>query len=93
MEFRKRIIDSYAYLFGTADKDEQEDGNEFSEQAQFGKQWGWYQSIYAAAKGDITKFDDVTRLRLTKALTYLTFEKQKNDIEQRELKRQLNKGI
>ena len=89
MEFRKRIIDSYAYLFGTADKDEQEDTNEFSEQAQFGKQWGWYQSIYALAKGDVTKFDEVTRMGLLKCLTYLTFEKQKNEIEQRQLNKYL----
>jgi len=85
LEFRKRIIDSYAYLFGTADKDEKEDGNEFSEQAQFGKQWGWYQSIYALAQGDVTRFDTVTGYRLTQCLTYLTFEKQKQEIEQRQL--------
>jgi hypothetical protein len=85
LEFRKRIIDSYAYLFGTADKDEQEDANEFSEQAQFGKQWGWYQSIYALAQGDVTRFDTVTGYRLTQCLTYLTFEKQKQEIEQRQL--------
>jgi hypothetical protein len=85
LEFRKRIIDSYAYLFGAADKDEQEDGNEFSEQAQFGKQWGWYQSIYALAQGDVTRFDTVTGYRLTQCLTYLTFEKQKQEIEQRQL--------
>jgi hypothetical protein len=85
LEFRKRIIDSYAYLFGTADKDEQEDGNEFSEQAQFQKQWNYYTSIYALAQGDITRFDTVTGYRLTMCLTYLTFEKQKQEIEQRQL--------
>jgi len=85
LEFRKRIIDSYAYLFGTADKDEQEGANEFSEQAQFGKQWGWYQSIYALAGGDLTRFDTVTGYGLTQCLTYLTFEKQKQEIEQRQL--------
>ena len=93
MEFRERIIRGYPVLFGEATDEERGDENDFSERTQFNKQWGWYQSIYAAAKGDVTKFDDVTRLRLTKALTYLTFEKQKNEIEQRELKRQLNKGI
>jgi hypothetical protein len=85
LEFRKRIISSYSELFGTADKDEQEDGNEFSEQAQFGKQWGWYQSVYALAQGDITRFDTVTGYRLTMCLNYLTFEKQKQEIEQRQL--------
>lgn len=85
MEFRKRIIDSYSELFGASDKDEQENGNEFSEQAQFGKQWGWYQSVYALAQGDITRFDTVTGYRLTMCLNYLTFEKQKQEIEQRQL--------
>jgi hypothetical protein len=85
LEFRKRIINSYAYLFGTGDNKEPEDENEFSEQAQFGKQWGWYQSVYALAGGDITKYDTVTSYGLTKCLTYLTFEKQKQEIEQRQL--------
>ena len=44
-----------------------------------------------AAKGDITKFDEVTKLRLTKCLTYLSFEKQKNEIESRELKQQMKR--
>jgi hypothetical protein len=85
LEFRKRIINSYDGLFGEGSEDEQESISDFSETTQFGKQWGWYQSIYAIAKGDITKFDEVTRMGLLKCLTYLTFEKQKNEIEQRQL--------
>ncbi len=50
---------------------------------QFAKRWGWYQSIYAIAQGDITRFDEVTNYKLTKCLTYLVFEKQKTDIERR----------
>ena len=86
MEFRKRIIDSYAYLFGTADKDEQEDANEFSEQAQFGKQWGWYQSIYSLAQGDITRFENITKLTAHECFMMLSFLKEKNDIEARQIK-------
>ena len=85
MEFRKRIIASYDGLFGERDEDEQEPVSDFSETTQFAKRWGWYQSIYAIAKGDITKFDEVTRMGLLKCLTYLTFEKQKIEIEQRQL--------
>jgi hypothetical protein len=80
-------------LFGDGDNEGEGDSNDFSERTQFSKQWGWYQSIYAAAKGDVTKFEEVTRLRLTTALTFLTFEKQKIEIEQRELNRQFKKGI
>ena len=92
LQFRKRIIDGYPVLFGDGDNEEQGDFSEFSERTQFSKNWGWYQSIYAVAKGDFTKFEAVTKLRLTAALTYLTFEKQKTEIEQRELNRQLKKG-
>jgi hypothetical protein len=85
LEFRKRIVRSYGYLFGTGDNEESENGGDFSDTAQFAKQWGWYQAIYGLAKGDLTKFDTVTGYRLTQCLTYLTFEKQKNEIEQRQL--------
>lgn len=85
MEFRKRIIASYPVLFGEANDEGQDLNNEYSEQAQFAKHWGWYSSLYALAGGDFTKFDRVTELGLTSCLTYLTFEKQKNEIEQRQL--------
>jgi len=91
LQFRKRVTDGYPELFGEADEDGQEPINDFSETTQFAKRWGWYQSIYALAKGDVTRFDEVTTLRLTKCLTYLTFEKQKNEIEQRQLQRQLRR--
>jgi hypothetical protein len=84
LEFRKRIVNGYDSLFRTRDSEEPEGIGDFSETAQFQKQWGWYQSIYALAKGDVTKFDEVTKLGLLKCLTYLTFEKQKNEIEQRQ---------
>ena len=90
LEFRKRIIKSYDELF-TERSDEDDAFSEYSERSQFGKRWGWYSSIYKCASGDITKFDEVTRTRLTQCLTYLTFEKQKTEIENRELKRQMKR--
>jgi hypothetical protein len=39
------------------------------------------------AKGDISKYDEVTGYGLHKCLTYLAFEKQKTEIEQREIQR------
>jgi hypothetical protein len=86
LDFRKRTIDGYPVLFGEQNDEEAE--NDFSETTQFGKQWGWYQSIYQLAKGDITKFESVTELGLLECLTMLTFEKQKMDIEHRQIKRQ-----
>ena len=73
----------YPQLFKRTDE---EDGDkDFSSRGQFAKQWGWYTSIYAIADGDLTRFDSVTRLNVLQCLTYLTFEKQKNEIEQQEL--------
>jgi hypothetical protein len=93
LQFRQRVIKFYPVLFGNPDdQDEEQKGEEdFSERGQFAKQWGWYSSIYAVAKGDISKFDEVTAYGLHKCLTYLTFEKQKNEIEQREINKRIKK--
>jgi hypothetical protein len=91
LQFRKRVTDGYPELFRKTDEDESEPIRDYSEAAQFAEQWGWYQSIYALAKGDVTKFDEVTALKLTKCLTYLTFEKQKNEIEQRQFQKHLKR--
>ena len=91
MEFRKRVIAGYPELFGEGDEDEQGIANDFSETTQFAKRWGWYQSIYGLAQGDVTRFDEVTELRLTKCLTYLVFEKQKNEIERRQFERSIKR--
>jgi hypothetical protein len=88
LDFRTRVTGSFDALFGDGD---QEGENEYSESAQFGKQWGWYQSIYALSKGDVLKFDAVTRQPLYKCLTLLTFEKQKAEIEIRQIKKQNTK--
>ena len=86
LDFRKRINKGYPALFG--EEDEQADENDFSESTQFSKRWGWYQSIYAIAKGNLERFDAVTELPLHQCLTYLTFEKQKLAVEVAQLKRQ-----
>ena len=91
LQFRKRLVSGYPELFGEADSDEQGNVNDFSETTQFSKRWGWYQSLYGIAKGELAKFDEVARYRLTKCLTYLTFEKQKAEIEQRQFDKQLRR--
>ena len=87
MEFRKRVTNGYPELFGEGDEEGQDYGNDFSETTQFAKRWGWYQSIYALAKGDVTRFDEVTDIELFTALNFLTFEKQKTQIEINQLKK------
>jgi len=69
-------------LFGGESAD---DG--FNDEAQFGKRWGWYSSIYALAQGDVRRFDSISKLPLRQCLTYLTFEKQKSDLEMKLIKR------
>jgi len=81
LRFNKRFIERFSGLFGDGD----EETNEFSQRSQFAKRWGWYSSFYQLAKGDVTKFDEVSRIPATRALTLLTFEKQKAEIEQAEL--------
>jgi hypothetical protein len=49
--------------------------------------WGWYQSIYALAGGDVLKFNKVTESPLFQCLTYLTFEKEKNELESMMIKK------
>ena len=91
MRFAKRIIEQYNYLFERSD-DEGGFG-EFSERVQFAKQWGWYSSVYGIAGGDLQKFRSVTKLPIHDCLTFLSFEKQKRNIENNEIQRQLKKPI
>jgi hypothetical protein len=75
--FRKRIVEQFDTLFTSTSA-----GNtDYSRQAQFGQKWGWYNSIYAASRGDVTKYDDITKLNVFTFLTFLSFEKEKNEIE------------
>jgi hypothetical protein len=62
-------------------------GETRQEVAEFGIKWGWYQSIYGLAKGDIFKFESVTKLKLHKALLFLSFEASKNKLEANLIKR------
>jgi hypothetical protein len=82
LEFKQRLITGYDGLFGGGSN-----GNEYSLEAQFGGKWGWYHSIYTIAKGDLTRFDAVTELPVRQCLTYLMYEKEKNDVEIARLKK------
>ena len=90
LDFRQRITESYNQLF-TERTEGDDEFQHYSERQQFGRNWGWYSSFYCLAQKDVTKLDEVAKLRLTKCLTYLTFEKQKNEIEANELKQQMKR--
>ena len=49
--------------------------------------WGWYQSVYGIAKGDVTKFNNITKLNVHECLMYLAFEKDKVELEKQLIKR------
>jgi hypothetical protein len=65
---------------------EQTERGEFSAISGFTTKWGWYNSIYAIANGDITRFENITKLNVHECLTYLTYTKEKNEIEARNIK-------
>ena len=88
LSFRDKIVKIYDELFtGTGGED-----REYSLEAGFGRKWGWYQSIYGLAGGDVLKLDSVTEIPLHKCLMWLAFEKEKNEIEAKMIKQSYNKN-
>ena len=83
MEFKKRIVGQYPDLFAEGNKEQVD----LSPTGNFGTKWGWYQSIYGLAKGDVTKFDKVTELNVHQCLLYLAFEKDKLELETKLIKK------
>ncbi len=62
-------------------------GNDLSTEANFGAKWGWYQSIYGLAQGDVTRFENITKLNMHECLYALEFMKEKNELEAKRIKR------
>ena len=80
LSFRDRLIESYDELFGGVK------GESFSAVSNFGQKWGWYQSIYSLAQGDIRRFEHITELGIHQCLMFLTFEKEKTELEAQQIK-------
>jgi len=75
LQHSKGIRYHYATLF-------KEEGEETETKTKtIGSKWGWYQIIHSLAQGDITKMEDVEKLYIDVALTYLSYEK---DLELRD---------
>jgi hypothetical protein len=85
LDFRKRFISGYPEIFGEGD------GDEFSPASQFSKKWGWLTIYHQLAGGDPLKFDQVAQMSAGFAFTYLTFEKDRIETENKILKKQLKK--
>ena len=83
LSFKQRVNANYPELFtqGIAEQ------TDYSAEGSFGSKWGWYQSVYGIAKGDATKFDEVTKLNVHECLMYLAFEKDKVELEKKLIKK------
>lgn len=77
LQFKQGVIENYPELFEQGSTE----GTDYGAATNFGKKWGWFQSIYGIAKGDVTKFDNITKLNFHQCLIYLAFEKEKNQLE------------
>jgi len=81
LEFKQRVATNYPELFESRNEE-----NEFGATAGFGRKWGWYSSIYGLAQKDVTKFDKITKLNVHQCLMYLAFEKEKIQLEQKQIR-------
>ena len=81
VQFRNGIIDSYAELFGGGGSEQLDAATNFS------KKWGWYQSIFGLAQGDITRFENITKLGMHECFMMLSFIKDKNELEAKQIKK------
>ena len=80
LEFKQRVADNYPELFTIGEPD-------YSATGTFGAKWGWYQSIFGLAQGDVTRFENITKLNMHECLYALEFMKEKNELEAKRIKR------
>ena len=78
LSFREQITKLYSGLFTEGAERE---GDSTTAQANFGKKWGWYQSIFTIAQEDAAKIDKATKLPVHTCLMYLEYIKDKTKIE------------
>jgi hypothetical protein len=67
-----------------ASEDDGEDDLAAREIQHFDKFWGWFGTLISLANEDITKIDEITKYPLMFVLNYLSYQKDKNEIIQRE---------
>ena len=85
LQFRDGLVESYAELFG------ERSGNELSSVSNFGRKWGWYQSLFGLSQGDIRRFEDITKLNVHTCLYALSFMKEKAEVESKNIKSKFNR--
>jgi len=80
-EFRTGVVGNYPELF------EQTTENQFGGVQNFARKYGWYQSLFALSGGDVIRIKNITELKFHECFLMLAFMKDKNELEQRELKK------
>jgi len=81
LQFRDRVIEAYDSLFQQSRTD-----GDYSRAANFSAKWGWYSSIFSLAGGDVRKLEDITKLNIHQCFTFLSFTKEKAEIEAQQIK-------
>ena len=84
LQFRDGLVKSYAELF-------ERGGDGLSATANFGRKWGWYQSLFGLSQGDIRRFEDITKLNVHTCLYALSFMKEKAEVESKNIKSKFNR--
>ena len=56
-------------------------------QSNFNAKYGWYQSIFGLAQGDIRRFEDITKLNVHECFMMLSFMKEKAELETKRIKK------
>jgi len=75
-QFIKGLIEFYPEIF-----DGEGGGDASQHQINFGKKWGSYQSIIILCNNDILKLDEVVKQPLEKCLLYLSFQTDRNQLD------------
>jgi len=56
------------------------------------KEYNWFGTLYGLCKGDMTKWEEITKQNFIFCLNWLSYEKMKAEIEEQQLKEQLRKN-
>ena len=86
MQFKQGLVEDFPKLFGGGSESEQ---GQYSSEAVFTTEYGWYHSIYTLAGGAYTKFDEVESKPILGALRFLEYEKTRIELENKRIKKSM----
>jgi hypothetical protein len=70
LDFRERIVNDFAIIF-----DGSHAGNETAIATEsFAEKWGYFGIMYRLCNADISKLEQITKLNLLEAFTWLSYE-------------------